>query len=442
MSKNKLSRCFWLQAKLVLDSPVLTGSGKAENSDSDLLLDAEGKPFVPGSSMAGVVRSGIRSSESLTEAQLAALYGDDIAQHRQSMITFYDSFPAEGSEADIVVRDGIELNEAAKTAKNKSKYNYEVLNPGAKFDFKIEILLREQFKTLPVIQFLRELKGFADSGDMRLGAKTARGFGRVHLEDICCRELVIQTPADMENYVNFSWDKVAQCGNAVDLSETAYRTPYTEIEVPLEVESTLLIRTYFLNNFDVDCEQMTVNGRAVVPGTAWAGLMRHRAADMLAEMSCPAEKRKKLICGLFGAEKDSADISSSRIIFEETADEAPRLPEPEQWKQFRDITRNKIDRFTGGVLETGLFSERVAVGGRYTLRMRIKNASDGETGLMLLAAEDICHGLAAVGGATAVGRGTMKARGAVRVNGSEVQAAEKAGYWAALAQMLCAEVEA
>ena len=104
-------------------------NNKAENTDNDLLIGSDGRPYIPGSSIAGVVKSGIQESETLPDSQLKILFGDDIDQHRQSMVTFYDGVMEAETAYEIVTREGIEINKETRTAKNNSKYNYEVLNP-------------------------------------------------------------------------------------------------------------------------------------------------------------------------------------------------------------------------------------------------------------------------------------------------------------------------
>ena len=182
MSNNRISKCFWLQAQMRLLSPLTIGDGKANHTDSDIQRRGDGTPFIPGTSIAGVVRRLIGEAQGLSEEQLKMLFGDDIAQHRQSMVYFWDAELAEDSP--IVVRDGIEINEYTKTAKNRSKYDFEVLNPGAAFRFRMEIVLRETFKELPVKQFVRNLLACVEQGDFRIGAKTSRGYGKFQWEDI------------------------------------------------------------------------------------------------------------------------------------------------------------------------------------------------------------------------------------------------------------------
>ena len=218
----------------------------------------------------------------------------------------------------------------------------------------------------------------------------------------------------------------------VALPPSTYYSPYTELELLLRPESTLLIRDYFVQTMDVDCEQLQIDGKAVVPGTAWAGLFRHKILELLFEcMDKKEEKARNMVDKLFGSERKEKEKRRARIAFEEAADLNGQ-------SDFRMITRNKIDRFTGGVLNAALFSERIAVGGMFRLGIRIQDAKDYEIGLLLLAIEELSNGLAAIGGTTAAGRGVMKAVDTVRLrtDAGKVWKAlrddEKQVYWDAL----------
>ena len=46
----------YYQLKMIQKSPLRVGNGDAEVTDSDLMLDGRGFPFIPGSSIAGVLR--------------------------------------------------------------------------------------------------------------------------------------------------------------------------------------------------------------------------------------------------------------------------------------------------------------------------------------------------------------------------------------------------
>lgn len=414
----------------------MLGNGENEHSDSDLLIDSEGRPFIPGSSLAGVIKGGLTGTTKISKQDMDLLLGEDGQNGHQSMVTIHDCFLKEDSKADIIIRDGIEINEYTKTAKNKSKYDFEVLNLGAVFQFRMEILIREQFYQLPVLQFVSDFFAFAESGDFRIGAKTNRGYGQVVMEQVCCRNLDFADAKKWKNpldafraYVAFQWGDMKVGMQDAVLPPTTYHTPYTTIEVPLEVESTLLIRTYFLSTFDVDCEQLMVNGKAVIPGSAWAGCFRHKVKEFLLELT-DKNRAREITNEMFGAEKDQNDAICSRIIFQETQDlrEGNTLT--------KNNTRNKIDRFTGGVLKTALFSERIAVGGTYTLCMKLRDAKAYEIGLLLLAIQEVRYGLLAVGGTTSVGRGEFHGNGAIMVNSKTLREEDMKVYWDALGATL------
>lgn len=52
---TKLKKVYY-QLKLSQISPLRIGNGENDISDNDLMCDSRGIPFIPGSSMAGVLR--------------------------------------------------------------------------------------------------------------------------------------------------------------------------------------------------------------------------------------------------------------------------------------------------------------------------------------------------------------------------------------------------
>ena len=441
MSENRFYRSFWLQADLRLTSPMMLGNGVNDNSDNDLLIGADGNPFIPGTSLAGVIKAGMKDNTCIDSKHMDLLMGKEGDDSRQSMVILHDSFLKERKQnVEVVVRDGIEINEYTKTAKNKSKYDFEVLNPGVVFGFRMEILVRERFKELPVLQFVRDFVAFAESGDFRVGAKTNRGYGQLAIENIKCydvdffNEKTWKTPMDaMKAYIAFDWSQLKTWEafmmekNLEEelLPEISYRYPYTSIMVPLAVENTLLIRNYFLSNLDVDCEQLMIGDKAVIPGSAWAGCFRHKVKEFLEELSNKAIA-KNMTKEIFGAEKDYDVPARSRIVFMESEECG------KEKTNTKNVTRNKIDRFTGGVLKTALFSERIAVGGTYQLEVRLEDAKDYEVGLLLLAVQEIRHGLMAVGGTTSVGRGAFESNGEITINSEKLSDEKMQEYYKAL----------
>lgn len=436
MNSNKLVKSIYLKGDLVLKSPIIIGNGISEETDIDLLLDSNNNPFIPGSSLAGAINYELANKRGIDEKKLDLLFGrKDISKKENinSMIYFYDAYIKKDSPKSISIRDGVKLNDDTKTAKDKSKYDFQVLNTGVIFELKIEILIREKYEKL--IGFSKDIIGsilkIIKEGELRLGAKSNRGYGKVDLENIQISEFDFGKKEDINKYIEFEWNNMnSNYKEFIGLADK-YKTPYTKIEIPLDIKTTLFIRTYLLSNLEVDSEQITIDKKAVIPGTSWAGVIRHRALRILNEISQNENLNNKIINDLFGKvdEVDKNDISASRIIFDESMDsEKTKLVE---------IMRTKIDRFTGGACDTGLFEGRVAVGGKHSLNIMIKNAKDYEIGLILLAIKDIENGLLAIGGETNVGRGIFKTDNPVSVDKQIVDNSRFDKYILALSKELC-----
>ena len=57
---TKLKKVYY-QLKLSQISPLRIGNGENDISDNDLMCDSRGIPFIPGSSMAGVLRENMKN---------------------------------------------------------------------------------------------------------------------------------------------------------------------------------------------------------------------------------------------------------------------------------------------------------------------------------------------------------------------------------------------
>jgi len=105
---------------------------------------------------------------------------------------------------------------------------------------------------------------------------------------------------------------------------------------------------------------------------------------------------------LFGyVKEDKKDAKASRIIIRESLIDGGEL---------LTYTRNKVDRFTGGVVDSALFDEMPHYHGKVKLNIAIKKPEKWEIGLILLALKDMGNGIQPVGGGANIGRGILKAQ--------------------------------
>ena len=128
---------------------------------------------------------------------------------------------------------------------------------------------------------------------------------------------------------------------------------------------------------------------------------------------------------LFGwVDENSSDSRASRICFSES-----QIPKNTYIEKL--ITRNAVDRFSGGVKESALFSERAVFNGKCSLEITIKEATDEELSAVCAVICDLDRGYLAVGGLTSVGRGLFTVD-SISINGADVTQALKDGDIAAM----------
>ncbi|QNU24354.1 type III CRISPR-associated RAMP protein Csx7 [Geobacillus zalihae] len=218
---------FIIEGTLELLSGLHIGAGRMTvDTDAAVVKDANDNPYIPGSSLKGVLRTlserfhhlvlppegtpvcfladddcnkkeEVRKQierymkekrENEIEALIAQkvcpvcqLYG---SQFRASKLIVCDSFlqgKDEGKGKKLTtVRHSVAIDRDTGAAKDGAKYDYEVVHKGLQFSFRIEgEQLNKQDERLLWIALLQ-----LASGRVHLGGKVSRGLGRVQLKDI------------------------------------------------------------------------------------------------------------------------------------------------------------------------------------------------------------------------------------------------------------------
>ena len=443
-------------------SPLKIASGANEESDSDILLDSVGKPFIPGTTIAGKIRSYLREAypdEYGSDAEgrngiIDLWFGYQVPgkdEGEESRFIFNEAFLHQDTDATISIRDGVSLDEW-KAAKSGSKHDYQVLNRGPQFKLRFEVSPlatsaptideKDQLDTL----VHRIFSGF-NNGDIRLGGKTTRGFGEVKIHDIKEMSYDLDEDSGRQGYIDFTWDKLG----------------FATYEEPLEFESLLyekrcykfsnsnylLIRDYavsldaYVDKDDpernlVDAQQLSEGSSDVLPGPSWAGLFRSQAYKILRRCGWNHKKAQKFVDLLFGYVKNvktsqSKTESHDALIDEQDKRSERRITASQSNIEFVDSlvvgangkdtkhlnkTRNAIDRFTNGTANSALFTNQAAydVEGDREITIRWRRDFCAEASLRGVnlgslidnIVKDINCGLAAIGGETSVGGGIVK----------------------------------
>ena len=202
---SRLERMVLFDLILTCRTGLHIGAGKSADlvgSDLPVLRDAAGRPLVPGSSLRGVLRSGIESfcgslglggdavaPEGATEG-ITAVWRDLTLAERlfgtaadkpggfsyASRVQISDAV-SEGSVA-VELRDGVGIDRDNRTAAQSVKYDLEVVPAGTRFQASVRFKNPADFE----IGLLAQALWMLDAGLLLLGGKSARGLGWMAVE--------------------------------------------------------------------------------------------------------------------------------------------------------------------------------------------------------------------------------------------------------------------
>lgn len=462
-------------------SPLSVGSGEDRLTDSDIVRDSRGIPYIPGTSLAGVYR---RLFDNDTATQyfgplLTEENATDSAQNGKNVLTdssvvVYDARIADPAKTVTSARDMVALDEY-KTAIPGAKFDFEILEPGVTFVTYIEQNI-EDAGHADEQYIIDEIAWAWLSGTVKIGAKTGRGYGSTKClsAEYCCFDLSRQE--DVERWLAFDmysdtcedgtpvWIPAehVKCLSSADPQEEGYaglleryrsegillrEKTVISMRLELDLKGGISVRQYSTDVGEADYMQLTENpipgcgeqggeGVPVIPGTSWAGAFRAQ----MEKLDDRFRRNGKLAELFFGKVKGSGkDSSRSRVCFSESRLSGGR------WVTY---TRNAIDRFSGGTTDGALYTEKTYYNGGTTLDITCDMtdiASDEQQyfiKVLMAAVMDLHCGYMAVGGLTSVGRGIFEVKKLTAGNEACVFAGEDTGsIYGKLCQMLAGEGE-
>lgn len=370
-----------------LSSPLSLGSGIKDSTDSDVLVDSRGIPFIPATSIAGVLRHSI-GDENIENALFGAIGKNPC----KTQVITYDAVCA--GKFTITARDSVRLKDDDKVAEDMGKFDFEVVETGAEFIGYIELAEHDEDAEKVIFDALCKI----DLGLLRFGYKTTRGYGIVKITE--CLKL---TFTDADKWLEFDmFDD--DCWNGSEKLSFSSENGGVKITLKLKQHGAVSVRQYTTKSSDgeitaPDYEQLSlVNGVPVIPGTSWAGAFRRRYYEFTDK-----EKRDKL----FGHIEDHKSL----IYFGESIIRN---------SESKNVTRNSIDRYTCGTNDGALYTERTVYNGETELDIMLVGKQPPEvlTTLMAVIADLDC-GFLAVGGLTSIGRGLFKVE-KLLINGDDL----------------------
>lgn len=415
---NVKQRIFY-QFDIVLTSPLSTGTGNSIETDHDVLCDDHGVPYLTGASVAGALRAYLHQAENATEN---VLFGYTETKDKKTPMQMSRLFFSDVvfEKHTISARDGVSLDED-KTAKDTGKFDYQIIETGAAGSIRIEAVIYggDKFTVNVLDSVMREWVCAVNQGAIRFGFKKTRGLGCFRVTAAKQRVFDFSAaPAETAKaYLTFM-----QSGQndyepfALDDTIAVCKNDWTGT-FQLKQHGGISIRTYSAKKGEPDFATLTTNDVPVIPGSSWNGAIRARVIDIL-ENDLQASVLKKELEEVWG-KLDEMKFQASQVIISES-----EINGGVDMK----MTRVCLNRFSGGALESALYTEKSHFQGKTQLSIRVKNGMGNHkwvVALILLAVQDIQNGLLSVGGQTAVGRGIFAGK-------TDFSAAEYQQFWLAL----------
>ena len=444
MEKTKFTIRYVSRIVLEAETPFTIGSGEKDLlTDALVAKDVNGLPYLPGTSLAGVIRSacGIKRQEDTPFGYQdknggqgsRVIFSDGVMIGKDGrpvdglrVISHNDDFYAHFKM--LPVRQHVRINSLGSTDKG-GKFDEQVTYQGTRFCFEMELLSTgSEDEAL----FYEKMLNVLRRSTFRVGGGTHNGFGLMKVIALQRRDYDLTNPDDLESYVSRSAALDSPLEGAKKLTtDTITDSTWQRYTLKLQPKDFFL----FGSGMGDDEADMTPVSEAyivwtdgkptfqergiLIPATSVKGALAHRTAyhwnklkkrfvdndgeKPLTGDACPAVEA---IFGKAGQDSDK-DIKCGNIMLSDVIISAGKKTEDE-----KIMNHVAIDRFTGGTMDGALFTEKVINGLGREIQLTVdvrKNSIQGEDirKAFELALQDIDDGLLPLGGGVNRGNGTF-----------------------------------
>ena len=378
-----------------------------------LLLDTDpqGRPQLPGTSLAGALREMIRgergedAANTLFGRLLPAGSGGTEVDAQASQIWVLGSRPAAAAASQLRASTKISRRQGAAEA-NTLRIE-EVLPAGTQF----EVFLRwDDAPAGAVRDFAGQLTGWRPL----IGRGVSRGRGRCTAEAVRHGTLHLDQPQDLLRWLTASGPDLAR-----DVaSQTVEATAGAAGAEPLLRVGMSITGPWRTGSGEEPDDQVIpifrVAGAPVLPGTGLKGLFRSRAEYILrSTWMTPAPCLDQQCgtcwtCEVFGSGGGQDDASAAVGVRSAIRITDAAIHDPVEVRR----THIAIDRFTGGVLPGALYTMEALEAGTFTVEVeplaRLAPARVSQIRAVLrLVLEDLQDGITGIGGGVARGYGSV-----------------------------------
>lgn len=375
--------------------------GSAMGAKEEVLVHpVDDVPFIQASSIAGACRD--YCAKKYGQADTQELFGSNEAEWG-SRICFTDGKFASDSVI-LELRPRVSIDPATGTCSASvvkgttqqagHKFNMEYIGAGAEFSFCI--YLYDDGKQ----EMVKNLLSAIHQGQIQFGGQKSNGCGCLQLKKLWIKEFIMTEEQGRRQWA-MEDEAMQEDGMALQALEKlpVNKSEAYDVCVTGCTEGCMLVKSIAVPEFGKDAPDcMNIQNAAkdyIVPGSSFKGAIRSQMEKIASYLGC-----QEIIQNTFGYTGVSGqDGKAGNLVVYDTI-----VGDRKEYTAHRI----HIDKFTGGVMDGGLFHEK-NIAGRLEFHISIKNKNEPERslGLLLLALRDLSIGVMGIGGGYNVGKGII-----------------------------------
>lgn len=444
-------------------TPLQIGSGeKGIKTDSLVIRDVNELPFIPGTTLAGLIAHALgKEKENLmgslqegsrlivTEAKLLDKYGKvmdgliDFSKVDEENVSFLKQYER------LPIRQHVRINHKG-TAKDTGKFDEEVILKGSRFCFELELMSsKDESKQFD------ELLNNIQSPTFRIGSGSRSGFGSIKVVKILYRALDLAKESDLNLYLEKSsllgdsWMGWQQANDKLKVQTscdgwTSYRLKDLGPEDFVlfgsgfgdpkgQADMTYVRETSIQWNSEGTLAQVNdIDKTILIPGSSVKGALSHRTAFYYNKLTDAVIKEDgtllngkateevtgknniavKTIFGSEGMKNLKTNKTESKQRGNILISDVIEINEQAKAKVLNHVS---IDRFTGGAIDGALFNEQTlyAKGEKFNIDIMIADDAlidENVKSAFESALKDIASGMLPLGGGVNRGNGVFNGK--------------------------------
>lgn len=350
-------------------TPLRVGS---DGDVEDVLRRSEGTPMVQGTSLAGALRDWMHT--------FAPQHEDGLMGSQQEQGRLFISDALFDTNANMVSRPRLRIDNVRGVGADHAKFDMAHMETGSIFTFALTWMGNKD--QIAELQAVENALSALHRGEITVGSQKTNGFGKVRLSGT-------KATYDMgQEKQRLQWIDHSGKGDVLTF-EKAPQSKLVKFTLTGTFPSVLVQGASAKHTGESSCTyHVEENGKPVIPGSSVKGALRNRVTMIAKYLGLPEDAAAQL----FGSEEAGA----GRVLFEDVILKG----------QSKEITRIRINGFSGGVMRGGLFTE-APVCSPATMTVYAPN-EEVACGLVLFALRDLALGLYHLGSGSAIGRGRFQ----------------------------------